>query len=170
MKYKRHRFAVHPGPPNFSVDQLGSAFRTNFRRGTRSRSSQPSFARMRNGLTYNLNREFLFILDLQRAPHLQHAEQSLNGYDIPSRTERSGLSTVSSFTRAPTSSIHPDGSTAWVHPQIASYLFSNTPSNEQYIVGEDMFTHRRWDAASISCRYRSPLTSLPNVILISRFG
>ncbi len=67
-----------------------------------------------------------------------HAEQSLNGDDIPSRTGRSGLSTVSSFTRAPTSSIHPDGSTVWVHPPIASYLFSNTPSNEQYIDGEEM--------------------------------
>jgi hypothetical protein len=67
-----------------------------------------------------------------------HAEQSLNGDDIFSRTGRSGLSTVSSFTRAPTSSIHPDGSTVWVHPPIASYLFSNTPSNEQYIDGDEM--------------------------------
>lgn len=63
------------------------------------------------------------------------AEQSLVGDDMPTRigNSRSGLSrsSLSSFTRPPTSSIHPDDPTVWVHPPIASYLISNTPSMER---------------------------------------
>ena len=74
-----------------------------------------------------------------------HAE-SVTGTDVRSRAaqrsrnsnstraSRSGMSasTLSSFTRPPTSSMQPDGSTVWDHPRIASYLFglSGTPSNE----------------------------------------
>ena len=67
-----------------------------------------------------------------------HAE-SVTGSDFRVRSGRgnsrgtpSALSTLSTFTRPPTSSIQPDGSTVWAHPLIASYLPRSTPSHETY--------------------------------------
>ena len=66
-------------------------------------------------------------------------EQSVAGSDHEfdrgrrrnSRTSnRSGLSTQSSFTRPPSSSVQPEGSTVWNQALIASYLNSATPSND----------------------------------------
>ena len=80
-----------------------------------------------------------------------HAE-SVTGTDVRSRAQRSrnsnstrasrsgmSASTLSSFTRPPTSSMQPDGSTVWDHPRIASYLFGlgGTPSNEHSIEEEE---------------------------------
>ncbi|KAF8908132.1 hypothetical protein CPB84DRAFT_205630 [Gymnopilus junonius] len=54
-----------------------------------------------------------------------------------SRTsQRSGLSTLSSFTRPASSSAQPEGSTVWNQAPIASYLNSATPSNDM-ITEED---------------------------------
>jgi hypothetical protein len=65
-----------------------------------------------------------------------HAE-SVTGSDFRIRSGRgnsrgtpSALSTLSTFTRPPTSSLQPDGSTVWAHPLIASYLPRSTPSND----------------------------------------
>ena len=59
-----------------------------------------------------------------------HAE-SLDGDDIRARTtSRGAQSTLSTFTRPPTSTVEPDGSTVWDHPFIAPYLPSSTPSND----------------------------------------
>jgi len=67
-----------------------------------------------------------------------HAE-SVTGSDFRIRNGRHGgnsrgtpsvLSTLSTFTRPPTSSVQPDGSTVWANPLIASYFPRSTPSNE----------------------------------------
>ena len=64
---------------------------------------------------------------------------SVSGAELRSRSGRTGNSqigshgtesTLSSFTRPPSSSFHPDGSTVWTHALIASYLNSGTPSND----------------------------------------
>ena len=69
-----------------------------------------------------------------------HADQSVTGSDFHSRSRRSrnsqngtasAVSTLSSFTRPPSSSLQPDVSTVWAHAPIASYLYSATPSNDQ---------------------------------------
>ena len=64
---------------------------------------------------------------------------SVSGAELRSRSGRTGNSrigsqgaesTLSSFTRPPSSSFHPDGSTVWTHALIASYLNNGTPSND----------------------------------------
>jgi len=64
---------------------------------------------------------------------------SVSGAELRSRSGRTGnsrigshgaASTLSSFTRPPSSSVHPDGSTVWNHALIASYLHTGTPSND----------------------------------------
>ena len=61
---------------------------------------------------------------------------SVSGAELRSRSGRSRIgshgaaSTLSSFTRPPSSSVHPDGSTVWNHALIASYLHTGTPSND----------------------------------------
>lgn len=52
--------------------------------------------------------------------------------NLSSNRSESPSSALSSFTRPPSSSAHPDpeGSTVWAHAPIASYLNSGTPSND----------------------------------------
>ncbi|KAF9477228.1 hypothetical protein BDN70DRAFT_118623 [Pholiota conissans] len=61
-------------------------------------------------------------------------QPSVTGSDIRSEhsinTRISALSGISSFTRPPSSSAQPDGSTVWAQAPIASYLLSVTPSND----------------------------------------
>ncbi|KAF8960606.1 hypothetical protein BDZ97DRAFT_1294422 [Flammula alnicola] len=63
-------------------------------------------------------------------------QPSVVGSDLHSRSARSrhsrvtSHSAISSFTRPPSSSAHPEGSTVWNQAPIASYLFSGTPSND----------------------------------------
>jgi len=70
--------------------------------------------------------------------------ESVTGSDFRIRSGRgnsrgtpSVLSTLSTFTRPPTSSIQPDGSTVWANPLIASYFPRSTPSNESYLEEEE---------------------------------
>ncbi|KAF8154739.1 hypothetical protein B0H34DRAFT_535684 [Crassisporium funariophilum] len=67
-------------------------------------------------------------------------DQSVIDSDFPSRSgrsrnsrisNRSAGSILSSFTRPPSSSVHPEGSTVWNHAPIAWYLQSGTPSNDR---------------------------------------
>lgn len=59
---------------------------------------------------------------------------STTGSEAPDNHSNSGRVTsqsiVSSFTRPPSSSAHPEGSTVWAHAPIASYLYSGTPNND----------------------------------------
>ncbi|KAH9476039.1 hypothetical protein JR316_0011608 [Psilocybe cubensis] len=95
-------------------------------------------------------REWTHLQPIQRIPVQIHSatssttptyqpEQSIAGSDYRPRnsssrrsrlSSRGGFSDISSFTRPPSSSVQPEGSTVWNQELIASYLHSTTPSNE----------------------------------------
>jgi hypothetical protein len=98
-----------------------------------------------NTPTYNLTLEFLSRYDQQRAQQHQLITQRALPeviFEFAVDAEIAGalrvpLSTLSTFTRPPTSSLQPDGSTVWANPLIASYLPRSTPSNETYLEEEE---------------------------------
>ncbi|KJA22567.1 hypothetical protein HYPSUDRAFT_202129 [Hypholoma sublateritium FD-334 SS-4] len=59
---------------------------------------------------------------------------SATGSEAPDNHSNNGRVTsqsiASSFTRPPSSSAHPEGSTVWAHAPIASYLYSGTPNGD----------------------------------------
>lgn len=84
-----------------------------------------------------------------------HAD-SVTGSDFRVRSGRrstqSALTSVSTFTRPPTSSVQPEGSTVWDHPFIVPYL-PGTPSND--ILPEEEDDYSPSESAS---RASTPLT------------
>ena len=156
--------SVHPVSPSSSLSSTDSAPRSE-----PTSDEQPD-------LGFNeLLREYSHLQPHHRIPiqirsatssttPTYHAE-SVTGTDFRIRSGRgnsrgtpSVLSTVSTFTRPPTSSLQPDGSTVWANPLIAPYLPSNTPSNETFPEEEEEEEEEDYLSSESASRASTALT------------
>ncbi|KDR70151.1 hypothetical protein GALMADRAFT_254999 [Galerina marginata CBS 339.88] len=140
---------LHPIPPSSSLSSTDSAPRSEPRS-----DEQPDLGAFTMAL-----REWTHLQPPPRIPvqigsatssttPTFQPEQSVLDSDFHSRSgnsrlsTRSGVSGISSFTRPPSSSIHPEGSTVWNRAPIVLYLNSGAPSNDVIFEDEEEYESR----------------------------